>query len=692
MAIFLAALALRGLYLHELRDALPFSTLVTDGREYDGWAQRIAAGDWLGHEVFYQAPLYPYFLAVIYKIGGHHVMLARLLQAVLGATSCVLLACAGRRFVSPRVGLLAGALLAIYPPAIFFDGLIQKASLDLWLVSLLLALLGEFLTRRGGAWLAAVGIAFGALLLNRENARLLYPVIALWLLLDFRDTPLARRATWLAVFTAAAAAVLLPVGWRNYRVGGEFALTTAQVGPNFYIGNHQGASGRYESLVPGHGDPLHERADATRLAEQALGRALSPGEVSDYWLKRAFDYIRAQPGDWLRLLVWKVFLVFSAIELVDAEGIEVFAQFSWLLRGLGWFLNFGVLCPLAVLGMWATRRQWRRVALLYAMLVTLAASIAIFFVFARYRFSMVPIMVLFAAAGLDALPEMIRSARAGTWWRQWGPGLLLALAAAIPANWPLPQLRDVEVTWFTLGTGLLDDKRFGDAAVAFEKAIQVKPDFAAAYYNRGLALAEERKDEEAAAQLALALRYDPQLGEAHWLLGRYLIRARRLDEAVAHFRQAVKLRPDNELAAIELARSLRAEGDALGAAGELRSAHARMPNATLVGNELAWILATHPDPQVRHGAEAVTVAEHTVQKRAERERGKEDAGLLDTLAAAYAEAGRYADAVATARRALELARAAGNSSLAEDVASRLRLYESGQPFHEAGHADAGRDP
>ena len=77
--------------------------------------------------------------------------------------------------------------------------------------------------------------------------------------------------------------MLLPVAVRNYTVGGEFHLTTSQFGPNFYIGNHAGARGLYEPLVAGRGNAEAEREDATRLAEAASGRSLSPEEVSAYW-------------------------------------------------------------------------------------------------------------------------------------------------------------------------------------------------------------------------------------------------------------------------------------------------------------------------------------------------------------------------------------------------------------------------
>src|SRR6476660_2755273 len=139
VGVFAAALLVRLLHVWQIRRAPFFDVLIGDARGYDAWARRLAAGDWIGRDVFYQAPLYPYFLGVIYAVAGRSLLLVRLIQAVVGACSCVLLGVATRRFISPRAGLAAGLALALYAPAIFFDGLLQKSVLDLFFIALTLA-------------------------------------------------------------------------------------------------------------------------------------------------------------------------------------------------------------------------------------------------------------------------------------------------------------------------------------------------------------------------------------------------------------------------------------------------------------------------------------------------------------------------------------------------------------------------
>jgi len=677
LGIALLALLLRGAYLYQLQGSLLLSVLVADGREYDAWGQRIAAGDWLGTEVFYQAPLYPYLLGVIYRVVGHNVMAVRVLQAVLGSLACVLLAWTGRRFFSERVGLIAGLFLAVFPPAIYFDGLIQKPSLDLFLLTLFLALAAEFTARRTWPWLLAGAAVLGALALNRENARLLCPVVMVWLLADWRAAALGRRAAWAAIFAVGFALPLLPVGWRNYRVGGEFLLSTSQLGPNFYIGNHKDATGRYESLLPGRGDPMHERIDATLLAEQAAGKKLTPSEVSDYWLHRALADMRAQPVRWLRLMAWKTLLVFHRAEIVDAEGIDAYWEASSLLRGLSWPLSFGVLCPLAVFGAWATRRDAWRLALLYIVLATLAFSVALFFVFARYRFSLTPILVLFAAAGLAAIPEFVRAVQRGDWLRAWGPGLLLAGLAAVATNWPLPELRDPYVTYFGIGARLMDKGRLDEAIAAFDYMIQHNPGFGYAHYNKGRALMLQRNADAAQQEFELAIAADPQIGQAHFFLGQILRTRKSWAEAEQHLRTAVKLGPGDPLGYNELAQTFIDQNRPAEAAVELRAGLKAQPQSMMVANNLAWLLATCPDASVRDGAEAVRLAEAT-----QRQVKQESVEQLDTLAAAYAEAGRFEDATATMGKAIALATQPDQQATLADLRAKLLLYEQKQPFRQ----------
>src|SRR5688572_18596832 len=119
------AFAVRCLYLWQVSHAPFFDLRLGDAEAYHAWALRIAAGDWAGQAVFYQSPLYPYFLALVYRVLGDGVMGIRVVQALIGATSCLLVAAAGVKLFGRR-GVVAGLALAIYPAALFMDASLDK--------------------------------------------------------------------------------------------------------------------------------------------------------------------------------------------------------------------------------------------------------------------------------------------------------------------------------------------------------------------------------------------------------------------------------------------------------------------------------------------------------------------------------------------------------------------------------------
>ncbi len=707
----LLAIIVRIVYLQEVGGSPLLSVLLGDSRQYDAWARQIAGGQWVGTEIFYQTPLYPYLLAIIFSVAGHSLAWVRLIQACLGAASCLLLGLAGRRFFGNRAGIIAALGLAVYPPAIFFDGLIQKSSLDIFLVTLSLALLGEFYHRRDWKWLAALGAATAALVLNRENALVLYPVIAAWLLFCFRDVPVRRRMAWTSVFLAASLAVLLPVGLRNFAVGGEFVLTTSQMGPNFFIGNNPLARGSYAPLVPERGDAAFERQDAERLASEAAGRKLSPREVSDYWLRKSISYIRSQPAHWLALLGKKAWLTLHADEIPDTESIEAYSDYSRILRVLGW-LHFGVILPFAVLGAWHCRRDWRRLLILYGMLTAMVLSVALFYVVARYRHPLVPLVLMFAGAGISGLLEEIRpciladkGGRNGRdktgdpaapsppdWRRQWLPGLLAAGLIAVAANYPIRVVQDE--TYTNVGSLMVKQGRFAEAVPLLAKAVSANPAIAAPHLALGVAHRNLNQPDEALRHLREAARLAPESMEARSNLGLALMDVGRPKDAVDELKRAVELDPENPHARNYLAGALQQTGEIQSALPEYRKALALKPDYAEAHNNLALALASVQDYEgaFHHFREAIRLLPRHYQFRANFGRVLADAGKTaegleqleeaarlapDAIDVPYlasrilARAGRFAAAVASLERALDLANARGESEAARQIVEAI---------------------
>jgi Flp pilus assembly protein TadD len=662
------ALALRALYLFQIYATVPTQVVLGDARQYDAWARQIVAGPWLGTAIFYQTPLYPYLLALVFAIAGHHLFLVRILQSIGGTLACVLLGLAGRRFVSVGAGLAAGVLLAVYPPAIFFDGLIQKASLDLFLMAAVLALLGEYLSRRTWPWIGAAGVAVALLMLNRENARVVVPIVAIWLLWFNRESRRTGLIS-LAAFLAGVAFATLPVAARNYSVGGEFLISTSQLGPSLYVGNHAGASGWYEPLVAGHGDASFEREDATQIAEAAAHRKLSPSEVSGYWIDRVLADIRRDPGWWLRLLAKKALLTLSAGEAADTESLDLYAQYSGLLRGLSW-LTFGIVLPLAAFGAWMTRDRWRTLTILYALFAALVAATALFYIFARYRYPVVPLTLLCAGAGVVSLPELAR--RPSRAPAALGASALAALVAYAPAGTTydtsfynvalaldregrpadaIPLLHqsvlvspDDPKQDELLGRVLRETGDTGGAVAALADAVRLAPRDVEARNDYGKLLLDSGRPADAATELRVAEAIEPGNAAVHANLGLALSRTDDWSDAIVEDRASIALDSANADAHNDLGAALEHEGDAADAAQEFEATLALRPDDAQVESNLA--VATG---ELHDAASARRHFEHAIQLQADRFEIRANYG--DFLA----QAGDLDDAIAQYTRVVELA-------------------------------------
>jgi tetratricopeptide (TPR) repeat protein len=226
----------------------------------------------------------------------------------------------------------------------------------------------------------------------------------------------------------------------------------------------------------------------------------------------------------------------------------------------------------------------------------------------------------------------------------------------------------------TLAGLYLRSGRAEEAAAQLRVSLQLNPESAPTHYNLGLALAAVRKLDEAAAEFEEAVRLAPEYAEAHNNLGAVFHFLGRLEDAGRHYRLAASLQPDNVEAENNLARLLVQQGRADEAVGHFRRALAANPDFPFALAGLAWIRAT-ADDSLRAGDEAVQLAE-----RADRLTGHQEPSVLDALAAAYAEVGRFDRAVEAAEAARRAAERAGLSNLAVEIGQRLVLYGRREPY------------
>ncbi len=265
------------------------------------------------------------------------------------------------------------------------------------------------------------------------------------------------------------------------------------------------------------------------------------------------------------------------------------------------------------------------------------------------------------------------------------------------------------------GNALIRMGNVSEATAQYEQALSINPDYPEAHNNMGNALIRLGERQQAMKQFEEALRIKPDLAEAHNNVATALEQAGRIEDAIGHYMRAVQIKPDSAEMHSNLANALFRAGkireaieqyeQALGIKPNFAEAHYSLgsaleqagriedairhyeqalrikPDYAAAQNNLAWLLATLAPTVGGDPVQAVTVAERACQLTDDHV-----AAYLDTLAVAYAAAGRFNDAVATAQKAIALALAVGQTEMASQIELRLQLYRNGQACHRAADA------
>ena len=238
-----------------------------------------------------------------------------------------------------------------------------------------------------------------------------------------------------------------------------------------------------------------------------------------------------------------------------------------------------------------------------------------------------------------------------------------------------------------LGSSLLQKGQVDEAIIHFQRALQISPGNAKARNNLGSALLQKGRVDDAIAQFREALQLKPDYAGAGYNLGNALLQAGRPDEAIAQYQKALQINPAFTEVHGNLGNALLQQGKVEQAVAQFQQALQSTPDSVEILNNLAWILATSPDAHIRNGVQAVRYAERACELT---HHGV--TVVVGTLAAAYAEAGRFDDALAAAQKACALAAAAGEPGLLKRNQELLELYRSHQPYHEAAGMAAPAAP
>ncbi|MCP4658223.1 MAG: hypothetical protein GY856_22655 [bacterium] len=414
-------------YFSEHAGSAFFNVAILDEKYYDALARALVAhGDVAQLNPGFRPLLYPFFLAVWYRLGGEWgYVLALAVQHLLGIATAVLVAgLATRLYRRPSAGAVAGGLYLLAGPPLYFEGELLITGLFTFLTVLQLLILSraDLSGRWAAAWWLAAGMVTALAAQARPNLLIFlvaYPGVALLR----RRADLKTRAALAAAALIGAFAVMLLVAGVHHQVIGRFQCLGEAGGVNFYLGNKAGADGMiprqdrpvtygedYRDSVQLFAEEVYR--DEMRKAGEDEGGDLPPGRVSRYWTARALDEIRRDPARWLRLMGRKAWFLVWNREIPNNKNYAFIREHeSVVLKILPvrWWL---LLC-LAPLGF---HLAWRRgdrglLAWIAAFVGLYSLGVVLFFVNSRYRIPLWPAMAILAAGGGLALVDALRERR-----------------------------------------------------------------------------------------------------------------------------------------------------------------------------------------------------------------------------------------------------------------------------------------
>ncbi len=520
--IFLLALAVRLIYLTHLKETPFFATLTLDAEYHHQLAQKIAAGEWSGTEVFFRAPLYIYFLALMYAVLGENFIIIRVVQFIIGSFSCVLIYLIGRRLFQPWVALVAALMGCFYGLFIYFEGELLLTGLIVFFSLLsVLQLMRAADTMRLRGWLLS-GIVLGLGAITRPNILLFAPFAALWIVFTYRNKRAAYRDALPAVLTFVLGAFLIiaPISLRNFLVGNDFVLVASQGGVNFFIGNNPKADG-HTAIVPGTRPTWWGGYnDSIEIAERESGKMLKPSEISRFWYLKGLAFMKENPLKALKLLLTKFSFFWNGHEIKNNKDIYFFRKYSPLLGALLWHdglkFPFGLIAPLAIVGMIGARKQWRRCLVLYLFILSYMLSVILFFVTARFRLPVIPFLLIFAAFSLTWAIEQFNKKK----FNSLLGGILIFLISFMFVNHDHPPFKQLNHFQGHYDLGMIYQRLDQDdlALAEYQESIRQAPDFPFSHFNLGSIYLGKNQLDLAIDEFETVLRLNPDFPEAHHAL------------------------------------------------------------------------------------------------------------------------------------------------------------------------------
>ncbi len=567
-AVVALAAAFRIAVLVEQYHGPLFSSLRLDELQYEQAALEAMQGGLFMDYVPPNAPGYPWFVGALYYLFGHHLIVPRLAQILLGLASVLLAHRIARRLFSEAAGVAAAFIMALYWPLMVFEERLLSASLFVFLNLLGLWAAARAAERESSLPWALTGLIFGLAALVRPEALLMVIAFMVWLLSRAAREKSGRRMEQALGLFALAFVAVAPVVEAQHSLSGEWMLLQSNGGLNLYLGNNPASDGTPYARPGGGWDSI--------TALPARAGAMTDAEQDRFFADRVMEFAENRPGDFLEHVAKKALLLVNHREVRATMDPEF--QRSRL-RALSLPLpGFAVALALAAAGLMALWPMNRRRGALLIYICAYAAFGTATVVSSRYRLPFAAGVIILSGAGAVKAAEAAQSlrrwlggGRPAVTMRSLAPLALLAAglgAAYLPAR---VNYTDAE-EYAYLGDAWMNHGDAARAAESYGEALKLDPSCAQAM--RGLSRIEMGRGETETAEqwLRRAAAADPSGAEGHYELGALLWRRGEQAEAVKEFRSAVECSPQSIMMLYWLAYYERQTGQVEDARARLKSA------------------------------------------------------------------------------------------------------------------------
>lgn len=537
--ILLTALALRVYYVFDVFNTPFLQHLFSDPAIYSRWAKDLVANGFIGDSVFFMAPLYPYTLAVFYALFGESNLPVLLFQSLVSTVTILFIYLAAKNSFSKFTAVTAAVIAVFYSQFIFYSGLVLSETLQIFFLTLLIYLLSKkdefYLTDK---WMM-VGLILGFSLLLRGNTILIFFGIVFWMFArrryDKKFKPIFLKS--LLNITIGTVALVLFAAVHNYIVGDDFVLLTSNGGINFYIGNNENTQGVF--VTPTEFDYSSDMT-GEKYAEQQKGSELSPSEVSSFWYEKSLNYIFNNPGSELLLLVKKFLLFWGENENSQSSVInyDYFKKhYSHLLQLP--FFNWLFISSLAVFGVFYYRRKKEHNGLFYITLLMYILAAIIFFVNGRYRLGITPVVIIFAAYGIEHLVAALKDLNFSV--LKIPLSILLSFFVVYYLILEKPEFTEYDA-YLYLGDIAFEEKNYDEAIEQYNRSLFFR-DYYMTYMNIGNAFALKKDFRNAISSFTKAINRNPADVKAHFNLGFAYTQIGEFEHALNSYQRAIELDP-----------------------------------------------------------------------------------------------------------------------------------------------------